>query len=327
MNEVFREITDRAEWSHLGAVKSPFFDETWERELIRAFPYITLRRFIYRDTHAVRLAQIGLPASTCADRQAGDRVTSVPFSDGGDVVALSEAPLALDVFRVDLIERFGKSMMIRVHESFAPVVPTDMRSDLIDFRVPLVSFSIDSVRKTLRHILDAGIPQGDEIRLAVSADTERIYELYLDTMHDAGGIALPRTAFDSLMSRDVFVFIHNGSIEAASVFFTDETSAFHFISASSSGGKREHAPHHLLFHAIKHYQQSGKSSLFLGGTNAGSSLRTFKQGWRGEECRIYTVSSSSAHEIARRSPLRALWKLIPASLLPKATKLIGKRVF
>lgn len=285
---------------------------------MEAFPYIRFRRFIYRGTHAVRLAEIG------------NRMTSVPFSDGGDVVALSSpsaVPLSLEDLRADLIEQFGAGAMARVHEHFASVVETDAPVDLIDFRINLPSFALDGVRKTLRHILAAGAPLGAEIRRAVPADTERIYQLYLDTMHDAAAIALPRETFNRLMEQDVFVFVHSGVIEGASVFFADGTSAYHFISASSQAGKNAHAPHHLLFHAIKHYQQAGKSSLFLGGTNADSSLRTFKEGWRGDECRIYTVSGSSAHESARRSPLRVLWKLIPAPLLPTTTRLVGRRVF
>lgn len=320
MNDVFQELPTAE------TVRSPFFEETWGRVLMTAFPYLKLRRFVYRDTHMVRVAQIG------------SRITSVPFSDGGDVVSLSGVPLDLELFRTDLVERFGKEVMVRVHEGLASVAPTDIVADIVDFRVDLTSFSIDSVRKTLRHILDAGLSQGSEIRMAVPADVERIYKLYLGTMHEAAGIALPREVFDDLMHHDVFVFVNKGRIEAVSVFFSDTTSAYHFISASSKVGKELHAPHHVLLYAIKHYQQAGKQSLFLGGTNAGSSLRTFKEGWRGDECKIYTVSGSpaspehpggggSAHEAARQSPLRSLWKLIPASLLPKATKLVGKRVF
>ncbi len=322
MNDVFQELPTAETVRSLRSAElgprlawSPFFEEPWGRVLMAAFPYLKLRRFVYRDTHMVRVAQIG------------NRITSVPFSDGGDVVSLSGVPLDLELFRTGLIERFGKEVMVRVHEGLASVAPTDITADIVDFRVDLTSFSIDSVRKTLRHILDAGLSQGSEIRMAVPADVERIYKLYLGTMHEAAGIALPREVFDDLMHRDVFVFVNKGRIEAVSVFFADNTSAFHFISASSKVGKELHAPHHLLFHAIKHYQQAGKQSLFLGGTNAGSSLRTFKEGWRGDECKIYTISGSSAHEAARQSPLRSLWKLIPASLLPKATKLVGRRVF
>ncbi|MDQ5928139.1 MAG: Acetyltransf 6 protein [Patescibacteria group bacterium] len=315
MNNAFQELTDTSK------VRSPFWSEAWERVLTTAFPYIQLRHFVYRGTHAVRVAQIG------------DRITSAPFSDGGDVVALAEAPIELESFRADFIERFGTESMVRVHEHLAKVVPTALSADIIDYHVALKSFSIDSVRKTLRHILDEEMPQGADIRRANISETNRVYALYLDTMHEAGGIALPREAFEDLMHRDVFVFVLKGKIEAASVFFANEASAYHFISASSRAGKSVHAPHHILFYAIKQFQQAGELDLFLGGTNASSSLRTFKEGWRGEECKIYTVSGSpacagrSAHEAARQSPLRALWKLVPTSLLSKATKLIGKRVF
>jgi|GEM_PF-6029005 len=309
MNNAFQELTDTSK------VRSPFWSETWEHALTTAFPYIKLRHFIYRGTHAVRVAEID------------GRITSVPFSDGGDVVALAEAPIELESFHADFIERFGTESMVRIHEHFAKVVPTETLTDIIDYHVDLKSFNIDSVRKTLRHILDEEMPQGAEIRRANISETNRVYALYLGTMHEAGGIALPREAFEDLMGRDVFVFVLDGTIEAASVFFTSDTSAYHFISASSRAGKSVHAPHHILFYAIKQFQQAGKSNLFLGGTNASSSLRTFKEGWRGEECKIYTVSGSSAHESARQSPLRVLWKLVPTSLLSKATKLVGKRVF
>lgn len=309
MNNTFEELADTSR------VQSPFWSEAWERVLTTAFPYIKLQHFIYRGTHAVRVAQIG------------DRITSVPFSDGGDVVALAEAPIELELFRADFIERFGTESMVRVHEHLAKVVPTAISADIIDFYVDLKSFSIDSVRKTLRHILDEEMPQGAEIRRANISETNRVYALYLGTMHEAGGIALPRETFEDLMRRDVFVFLLDGKIEGASVFFADGASAYHFISASSKVGKSVHAPHHILFYAIKQFQQAGKSDLFLGGTNAFSSLRTFKEGWRGDECKIYTVSGSSVHEAARQSPLRALWKLVPAGLLSKATKLVGKRVF
>lgn len=309
MNNVFQESVK----PH--ATHSPFWDATWERFLVTAFPYITLRYFIYRGTHAVRVADID------------GRITSVPFSDGGDVVALSDASLSIELFRADLIECFGLKSMVRVHEYHARAVPTDTSADIIDFHLDLKSFSIDSVRKTLRHILDDDLPVGSEIRSATASEAGRIYKLYLETMHNAGGTALPREAFDELMGRDVFVFVLDGTIEAASVFFADGASVYHFISASSKVGKHVHAPHHILFHAIKQFQRAGKSGLFLGGTNASSSLRTFKEGWRGDAHRIFTVGGAPAHEAARQSPLRALWRLIPAGLLPKATKLVGRRVF
>ncbi len=314
MNEHFREVTSFDEWRSLGAVQSPFLEETWEHALAHAFPYIHVRHFIYHETHAVRLVQIG------------GRMTSLPFSDGGDVVALTDATLSLDMFRSDLIEQFGDGVMVRVNEYAAPVVQP-IEADIVDFRIALPSFGLESVRKTLRHIIEKDLPDDAEIRKMLPSDADRIYRLYLLTMHGAGGIALSREAFEQVLHNDVFVFVRRGVIEAASAFLTDETTIHHFINASSGRGKEEHAPHHLLFHAIQHYQEAGKLSLFLGGTNASSSLRTFKEGWRGEECRVFTVSGTSARESARRSPLRMLWKLIPASLLPKATKLVGKHIF
>ncbi|GMU73924.1 MAG: hypothetical protein AMXMBFR44_1230 [Candidatus Campbellbacteria bacterium] len=312
----FKEITDRNAWGALVGKRSPFLERAWEDALSSAFPYIHFKYFLYRDGYAVRVAAIR------------GRATTVPFSDGGDVVALSGEPLLLSKFRDDCLAFFGPSCTLRVHESFCPVADRgDLEPDVMDYRIALPNFGVESIRKTLRHILSEEVPQEVSIRTAQTPrDMRDAYRLYLRTMRAAKAFALPFSTFAHFSHDDVYLFLVNGNARAASVFLTEKNTAHYFISASDRAGKNLHAPHHLLFHALAEYQKRGFQSVFLGGVRAGSPLQTFKEGWRGTPCGMYTITDNSAHEKARRSPLRALWGLIPLVLLPKASKLAGKYV-
>lgn len=309
----FEEVTDE-KWRSLTAHRSPFLTKEWEDALTESFPYLRFRHFIYDNAFAVRFAEIGA------------RVTTVPFSDGGDVVALTDSPLSLSTFRGDLLARFGSRVTLRVHEHYCPVTDTENATkDIIDFRIPLQEFDIASVRKTLRHIVTAPLPDDTVIRtIETDADIRAAYRLYLTTMRSARALALPYEMFRRDLSHDAFVFEQNGTILGTSVFLANTTTADYFLSAADAEGKANNAAHHLLMHALTYFAKKGKEAVFLGGTNVASPLRTFKEGWRGEPFALYTVAAGSRHESARRSPLRSLWRLLPLSLLPKASELAGK---
>ncbi len=317
MKPLFTEIIDREEVRNLSGNASPFFAVAWERALQESFPYLTFRYFVYRGTHLIRLASVA------------GRLTTVPFSDGGDVVALARKTLSLATFRADTLSFFGPSALLRVHDSFAPLSDdTKEKADIIDFRIPLPSFSIESVRKTLRHILSRPLPPEHTITQTKElSHMEKIFELYCANMKEARALAMPFETFKHLARQDVFVLMHGSQIRAAAIFIRTSRSAHHFVSVSDAAGKRMDAAHHLLFHALTHYRKEGLRSAFLGGVRTDSPLKVFKEGWRGEPHQLYTIGGGVSRERRRVSPLRSVWGLLPAALLPKATKIIGKRVF
>ncbi len=316
MENNFREITDVGEWSALVENRSPFLTRAWEGALTEAFPYLRFRYFLYRNDYAVRFAEIN------------GRLTTTLFSDGGDVVSLRGTQLPLADFKGDVLACFGNAITLRVHEYFCPVTQSEgIETDITDFQVALADFNIAALRKTLRHIVEEKLPAGALIRSMVPSDLEAVYQLYLSTMRNARALALPFEAFKRFSQEDVFVLVVDGTLRGASVFCSSGKHVHYFISALDGVGKKYRAAHHLLFYALNHYKEQGKEYAFLGGANNASALKVFKEGWRGIPHPLYTIAAAATRKRAQRSSLRALWRCIPLSLLAKATKLIGKRVF
>ncbi len=312
---VFREIDKAEEWYGLVAGKSPFFSTAWEHILTDAFPYIHCRYFVYKDMYAVRVAQID------------NRITTVPFSDGGDVIALTTQPLLLSQFQNDCKEFFGSAYTVRVHEGFCAVSDDDaIQHDLVDYRIKIPQFALSSVRKTLRHIISDALPEGASIRALNQHEVQDAHTLYVRTMRSVCAPALPFDFFIS-MKADMFGYFTNNVLCGVSIFLCSEDGAYYFISARNQSTQCVHAPHHLLAHAISKYQKKGISELYLGGARIGSSLQTFKEGWRGDMLRIFTISSTDHREKQRKSPARFFWRFLPLWLVPKTSKFIGKYVF
>ncbi|MBP9771665.1 MAG: hypothetical protein KBD16_01950 [Candidatus Pacebacteria bacterium] len=315
MQNNFREIIDAGEWHALVENRSPFLAHAWEGTLIEAFPYLRFRYFLYRNDYAVRFAEIN------------GRLTTTPFSDGGDVVSLRGIQIPLSDFKSDVLACFGNSITLRVHEYFCPVTQSEgSETDITDFQVALADFDIGALRKTLRHIVEEKLPAGASIRAMVPSDLEAVYQLYLRTMRGARALALPLDAFKRFSQEDVFVFVVDGIVRGASVFCSSGKHVHYFISALDAVGKKHRAAHHLLFYALGHYKQQGKEYAFLGGANNASALKVFKEGWRGIPHPLYTITAAATRKRAQRSGLRTLWRCIPLSLLPKTSKFIGKYV-
>jgi hypothetical protein len=318
---MFRSITV-AEWSHLAAPRGaePFLSPAWESVLTGAFPYLSFEHYLYGENYEVRMTKLG------------KRITTMPFSDGGDVISKNKVPLSLKSFNEDLIREFGKDAFVRVNEFYCPVTDKEgFRAAISDFRIVLTDEQtmLQSFRKTLRHILETPPTGGSIERTKDEGSVGKVYRLYLQNMKLSAGIALPWSAFNAVVespNTELWVFKMNGKIRGASVFLNSSDASHYYISAGDSVGKGNFSSHKLLWHTMKIYANEGKKELFLGGTAIDSPLYIFKSGWRGEEYSVYDVGGS-VHESARTSPLRSLWKLIPAPLLPKASQLAGKYVF
>ncbi len=314
---VLRALSREEAYAMTAAAGTPFAAAPWDEELMRAFPYMAISYFLYRGTHVLRLAHIE------------NRFTTVPFSDGGDVFALGEAQLSLPQFADDVKNFFDEMPTIRVHEWFARALPAEgFSADIVDFRVPLAGFGAGSLRKTLRHIVSEGVPKGCDITFATTEkDMKTAYTLYLKTMRRVGALALPFRAFAYLGTHAITMFLVDGVPHAAALCLSGEKTVHYFLSMADAIGKKHNAAHHMLFKNLKRYAELGKEAMFLGGTRTGSSLQTFKEGWRGEPCAVFTVAPHVARESARQSPLRSLWRFVPLFLLPEASKYAGKYVF
>lgn len=299
---------------------SPFWRKSWEAELMAAFPYLSFVYFLYQESHesyVIRLARIN------------GRLSTVPFSDGGDVYACHGLSLSLTLFQDNLRIFFGSVPEIRVHTYFCPVKDVGAgNADLLDFRVALPGFGVGSLRKTLRHSISAGLSNGFEVwRAQTPKDTHGAYRLYLKTMRRMCAPALPFRSFLHLASDTLMVCGEQGRIHGASIFLTEGETAYYFLSMTDAFGKKTNAAHHLLFQALQHFKTKKIQAVFLGGTRVGSSLQTFKEGWRGEPYFIYTISDSSRREHTRTSPLRAFWRFLPLWVLPHASRVAGKFFF
>lgn len=316
---MFKNVS-AGEWdaaSSKRGIGSGLFTTKWECILEESFPYVSFERYRYRDTFLVRVVRIG------------DRVTSTPFSEGGDVLALAETQFNIKHFGADVAKAFGMNVRLRVNERFCPVVyDASNRISAKEHVLELQGNVHDRVRKTLRHILTR--PMVGHIEVAKSEhEFAHAYRLYATHMRRVKNLALPYTAFRALtndVGGELLVWRSRERLHAIALFLPNNTEVLYALSASDSHGLEESAAHYLVQHAFKRYQERGVKYMSLGTTGVDSALETFKRGWRGEEYAVYEVGGSG-HEAARTSPLRSLTRLIPLSLYSRASLRIGKYFF
>jgi hypothetical protein len=298
-------------------VGSVLLTSSWEDALEPVFPYISFGWYQYRDTHLVRVAQIG------------NRITTVPFAEGGDILPIGEALLDIVRFNVDVATAFGEGARLRVNERFCPVTnahsyPVGAKEHVLTLRGNLH----EHVRKTLRHILGKPLP-GHIEKVTAPQDATRAYHLYLRHMRRVANIAMPHNAFQVLTAiykGNLFVWKNSGRVHAMVLFLSGASEALYALGASDKTGFRAHAAHHLVHHALEQYRREGLRSVSLGTTGVDSALETFKRGWRGMEYATYTIGGAQ-HKRLRTSPFRALARLIPLQLYERASSVLGKYLF
>lgn len=311
-------ITEEQKWHEIlaGAQRlHPSFSPEWENMISDVFPYVTFQHVLYKEKWGLRLASIA------------DRVTTTPFSDGGDVVALGAEKLALEELSRDLAEYYS-SYRVQVNGYLAPI-SGDVNTDLVDYIVDLEEGDIllSSFRSTLRHVLE----RDSDLHFSPIESKEemkQVYRIYLSMMKSVRNLALPFSAFKYLKgSHDVFVARKGGRILSFAIFMTTRKNTSYYLSGATQEGKELDAPSHLLFYCMSHYYNLGMEKMYLGGTRKDTGLDIFKRGWRGKAVPVYTVSDSEVHDDTRTSPLRSLWSLVPTPLTPHLSKVIGKYVF
>lgn len=311
----FKEISV-ADWDAVVremAGGSVLMSGSWEKILSRVLPFVTYKHFWYRDTHCVRLAGIG------------KRITSAPFGEGGDVLALTDAPLDMARFPDDLHAHFGQDLRLRINERLSPLqnaytMPFTAEEHMVSLEEPL----LPRVRKTLRHIISQPI-DGVIERATDERDIETAYHLYLRHMRKVRNFAMPEECFLSLIKElgaELWVWRERGRVRAIAVFLSSNDEVLYALSAADNKALAAHAPHHLLYTALEHYRKMGKRSASLGATGKNSPLEVFKRGWRGEEYRIFEIGARAG--VTRDSRLRDLSGLVPLPLYPLLTKFLGK---
>jgi len=323
MSAYFRKITSETEWEKKVVSQGGFFSSPSFEEMLKAiFPYIRFEHFIYRDKFAVRVARIG------------GRVTSTPFSDSGDVVALSDSQLSLQLFKEDLKFFFHIVPPLRIHTAQCTVSDMDEAAVFItDSKVSLDSAEtmFQSFRKTVRHTLRGAEEDDSSIRKVSDKNSlNEIYTLYLKHARSVANFATPRFLFEKVIEsaeHDLFVWEKDGCIHAFSLFVNTSSVSHYMLSASDTVGKKSEAPHKLLWYAMRLYSEQGKKEIYLGPTRKETPLAVFKRGWRGKEYPIVETAESQKKGVVRTSPIRLLWRLVPVFLLPKATKFVGKYLF
>jgi len=286
----------------------------WERLVTSALPYVSFRHFIYKDTHAVRVAKIG------------DRHTTAPFADGGDVIALGDTALDLPQFQTAVEAQFGASVRLRVNERFTQVVNTNAEQEVAyEYVVDLSEPLLPRVRKTLRHVLSVELP-GRIWRSDSPRDIKAAYNLYVRHMRRVNNFALPPSLFEALITDgggELWLWSCTESPEAMAIFLSYNNQILYSLSAAKETAFSVHAPHHLVYQALITYQSTGALAASLGATGKGSSLEVFKRGWRGKQFAIYELGERSLG-VGRKSRLRQLVGYVPLTLYPLLTTKIGK---
>jgi len=309
------ERLSQAEWVELvpDSKRHFFLRNSWEKLLQKTYSYIKIENLNYKDNFLVRVAIVG------------DRITSVPFSDGGDVISIDGRELVLDDLQKDLIDFYSTEVNIHAHEYFCPVV--NKEADIVDFKIKLKAEDemVREFRKTLRHVLSDVHAQ--HISLCVSEDELRqSYKIYLQTMRRAKNLSMSFDLFKKL-DGEMFVWKDGGRVEGFSLFVGDQNKKQYTLSGTTHKGKGQNVAHHLLWYAMRFYSKAGVKDMFLGGTRKDSPLLAFKRGWRGEEYLIFSSNSATSKEKTRNSALRSLWRFLPLSLTPPLSKILGKKFF
>lgn len=290
-----------------------FLTSAFEGALLRELSFVAFIHYLYRGTHALRLALIN------------GRATTTPFSEGGDVFPLTHAKLDLEQFKADVRAQFGESMRLRINERIAPVMNEDASPMAAEEQVvDLSSEILPLVRKTLRHILKQPFP-GECGRSKDKKDIETAYRLYLRHMRSVRNFAMPKPLFISLLSEmggDLWVWRHRGKVRAAALFTVFKNEVLYTLSSADSKAQSLNAPHHLVYEALIAYQKEGKRKASLGATGSGSPLLIFKRGWRGTPYRIFEIGERQL--VSKKSAARELAGLVPLPFYHLLTTKLGK---
>jgi hypothetical protein len=302
-----------AEWDNLA--NGGLLQSGWEESIHRTLPFISFEHYDYKNTHALRVAHVG------------GRLTTAPFSEGGDVIARSKGTLLdLKTFVRDSKDFWGTHVGLKINERLCPV--SNVQGGTLQGHEHVVNLEeplLPRVRKTVRHILEQPLV-GELVCAQDTREREQAYLLYLKHMRFVGNFALPRQAFLDLLDvhgGELWVWQYFDTVHAMALFLPTKQEVLYALSASDKRGLTVHAPHHLVYGALTHYQKQGIASGSLGTTGADSSLETFKRGWRGETYSVYEVGNET-HRMLRRSRMRLLTRLVPLSLYPSFSAFMGK---
>ncbi len=314
--QAFKEISVE-EWNETLAIHglgNVFMNKSWESAVSAALPYVSYRHFRYHDTHLVRVAMVN------------SRNTTSPFSDGGDVIALSQTPLDLVKFQADVISEFGSSVRLRVDGSHVSVIESESTEVVAsEHVVSLQDELLSKVRKTLRHILSKSVV-GEFSQSNNDHDIDTAYRLYVKHMRRVNNFAIPKRLFISLLhdhKADLWIWRFQSKVHAMAIFIPNDKEVLYSLSAADELAFKKHAPHHLVYNALLFYKKNEIYRAMLGATGKGSALEVFKRGWRGDEYCIFALGERST-SIKKTSLLRSLVKFVPLPLYPLLTTKLGK---
>lgn len=314
--KVFTEITAE-DWD--AAVRRVsgsglFMEERWERVVSDGLSFVSFHHFRYHDTHLLRIASIN------------GRLSTVPFSEGSDVLALTDTPLDRAQLQGDLQEQFGTLPRLRINERFAPLSALPDESVAAhEYVVDLTEALLPRVRKTLRHTLSRPI-DGRIERTQEQCDIDAAYMLYLRHMRSVRNFAMPKPLFEVLLNLgggELWVWRRGAAPDAMAIFLPGEEEALYSLSAANSEAIAASAAQHVVYTALKTYQEEGKVRTSLGATGTGSPLEVFKRGWRGESYRVCELGERS-FGVGRSSRVRQLAGYVPLSLYPSLTAIAGR---
>lgn len=326
MIQKFRKIDNIADWRKLldqSKFKTFFHDLDWETFLENEFRWIEFGRYLYEDSMLLSLAVV---------KKAGrEKFLSAPFCEYGGPLPLAEN-VDLGTFLADAVNHFGANMKINFHPALAAFfvnAPQFAKANgeiftyWLDWRnEPAVNY-IGSLRKTLRRGLQA-LSEQDWLIGPCQKEKElrEFYRIYLANMRQKKNLAFPYSFFDFFHNSQNSLLIlarRQGKVFAGSVFLQYGDFCHYFLNA----GLPEANPSPLIL--FKEAERCGaeKKLLDLGATRAGSSLETFKEGWRGQKIPIFQFGKSN--EKMRNSRLRNLWRFMPGWAVERASGILLKK--